>query len=105
MEGGGNLQRILVGSMQALLQWKNGPTPPSGGVRMASLVEYRVTVHTGKMLCAGTDAKVYITIVGDKYTTHRHNLDSWRDDFERGDERTYRFLDGDVGRMELIIAH
>ena len=60
MEGGGNLQRILVGSMQALLQWKNRPTPPSGGVRMASLVEYRVTVHTGKMLCAGTDAQLVL---------------------------------------------
>lgn len=90
--------------MKALLEWKNRPTPPTGGVKVANLVEYRVTVHTGSMLCAGTNARVYITIVGDKFTTHRQNLDSWRDDFESGDERTYKFRDGDVGRMELIIV-
>lgn len=45
---------------------------------------YRVTVKTGNTDGAGTDSNIYITLKGSNGMSNECNLDSERDDFERG---------------------
>ena len=66
-------------------------------------IEYKVTVVTGDIKKAGTDAAIFIIVVGDEGATKRQPLDSWYNDFERGDNKDYFFEDIDVGRIEYII--
>ena len=69
-------------------------------------VEYQVTVQTGKMIYAGTDQLVEITIVGDKdgvKGTKYHKLDKFfANDHESGSTETYTIRDIDVGTIKLI---
>ena len=67
-------------------------------------IEYKVTISTGDIKYAGTDADVFITVVGEKGVTKCQPLDHWFcDDFERGANEDYTFSDIDIGRLEFII--
>ena len=67
-------------------------------------IEYKVTMITGPMKSAGTDAAIFITVVGDRGATKCQPLDHrFYDDFERGANTDYTFSDIDIGRFEFII--
>ncbi|MFI1162462.1 PLAT/LH2 domain-containing protein [Streptomyces sp. NPDC020801] len=66
--------------------------------------DYRITVHTGDVDGAGTDANVYITIYGSNGSSDELQLDSGRDDFERNgaDMFTHTLKDlGDLYRVRI----
>ena len=66
--------------------------------------KYKVTVCTGDMWNAGTDAKVSIVVVGNKGSTREQKLDhKWVNDFERKSIDCYTFEDINVGVLEFII--
>ena len=66
--------------------------------------KYKVTVCTGDMWNAGTDAKVSIVVVGNKGSTREHKLDhKWVNDFERKSIDRYTFEDINVGVLEFVI--
>jgi len=46
--------------------------------------EYRLTIKTGDDPNAGTSAKVYITIYGDKATSEEHYIRKSKGPFEKG---------------------
>ena len=48
-------------------------------------MKYKVLVKTGNQRFAGTDSNVQLGIIGDEDQTKMHTLDTWRDDFEKGD--------------------
>ena len=65
---------------------------------------YLVTVKTGNVENAGTDAGIFITFFGEKGASNECELDSSRDDFERG--HTDRFVvetDTRVGTLRQIL--
>ena len=68
-------------------------------------VLYKITVATSTDAGAGTDADVWITIVGQNGTTPKAKLDkSWHNDFEKGDLLEYKLKLVDVGGMKNIIV-
>lgn len=64
--------------------------------------EYTVTIRTGDVRWAGTDASVYITLHGDKGSTGEQYLDRKGNDFERDSQRDYVFKGIDIGTPEQI---
>ena len=69
------------------------------------LVLYKIYVSTSRDAGAGTDADVWLTIMGKNGTTPRHKLDkSWYNDFETGDSLVYELKMVDVGEMDYIIV-
>ena len=67
-------------------------------------IEYKVTIFTGDMKCAGTDANIFITVIGERGATKCQPLDHFfYDDFERGSNTDYTFSDIDIGRLQFII--
>ncbi|KAK3253157.1 hypothetical protein CYMTET_37584 [Cymbomonas tetramitiformis] len=78
-----------------------------GGQQQAALQKYTVTTHTADVRGAGTDADVYITLVG---TTSRVGprflVPPSGDPFERGQADSFTFEAGDVGAVtQIIIGH
>ncbi|NQE34738.1 PLAT/LH2 domain-containing protein [Microcoleus asticus] len=70
--------------------------------------KYPVTIKTGDRPDAGTDANVYIQIIGDLGSTAEEKLDKpGYDDFEKGDEDTYEVSSDElIGIPEqVIISH
>lgn len=66
---------------------------------------YRVSVKTGDIDSAGTDADIFITLKGTNGTSNEVELDSPRDDFERGN--TDRFIietTRNVGTLKQIVV-
>jgi len=64
-----------------------------------------VTVQTGSVRNAGTDANVFISLYGDKNKIVRHTLkkpESGRDPFERDQKDDFIFEDNDIGRVCFI---
>jgi hypothetical protein len=64
--------------------------------------QYTVTIKTGDVRWAGTDARVYITLHGDKGSTAEQYLDRKGNDFERDSQRDYVFKGIDIGTPEQI---
>jgi len=64
--------------------------------------QYTVTIKTGDIRWAGTDARVYITLHGDKGSTGEQYLDRKGNDFERDSQRDYVFKGIDIGTPEQI---
>jgi hypothetical protein len=77
----------------------NGPTgrPPAN---------YRVTVVTGNVRGAGTDANVYLTVVGDKGKVDKVHLDNSKNNFERGRVDVFAISSLDLGEIKhIVIEH
>lgn len=68
---------------------------------------YRVVITTGNTRSAGTDANVFIIILGDQGDTGRKELaKSGRNCFERGQKDDFKVAGADVGVMShIIIGH
>ncbi|MFI2190533.1 PLAT/LH2 domain-containing protein [Streptomyces sioyaensis] len=68
--------------------------------------QYRVSVYTGDIDDAGTDANVSITIHGSSRSVGPVDLDNSENNFERGKVDHFTLDLSDVGRMDKInIAH
>jgi hypothetical protein len=59
------------------------------GTNIALSADYRIIVKTGGVDSAGTDANVYITLIGSLGSSGERQLDSVKDDFERHSVGTY----------------
>ena len=54
---------------------------------------------------AGTDAKVYLTMNGDKSKVAKHQLekpDGGKNPFEKGNKDVFKFNEADVGKVIVI---
>lgn len=63
---------------------------------------YVVTVQTGNVSSGGTDAKVFITLNGDKNKISRRQLDKpegGKDPFEKGNKDVFKFDDMEIGKV------
>lgn len=63
---------------------------------------YVVTVQTGSVNKAGTDANVYLTLNGDKNKIVRRQLqkpESGKDPFEKGNKDVFKFDEIDIGKV------
>jgi hypothetical protein len=63
------------------------------------LTTYQVSVRTGKLDSAGTDARVYITLLGEKGDSGERQLDNSRNNFERGCQDVFSFEMEDLGNL------
>jgi arachidonate 5-lipoxygenase len=62
--------------------------------------EYKIKVRTGARLGSGTDANIFVVLVGTDGESARHKLDKrFHNDFEAGAEDTYTVKDQDVGDL------
>ncbi|KAK3786274.1 hypothetical protein RRG08_002018 [Elysia crispata] len=69
-------------------------------------VSYQVTVRTGDIRYAGTDANVYIIIQGTKGKTKKLFMDDARNNFERGMTEVFELNASNVGHVTRInIGH
>ena len=59
------------------------------GANYALSADYRIVVKTGNVENAGTDAHVYITLIGDYRSSGERELDSPKNDFERYQADTF----------------
>ena len=71
---------------------------------------YEITVSTGSMPDAGTDATVYIELFGDEgansneiTSTGKLTLDSPGDDHERGSNSVHSVRTKDLGNLSMIV--
>ena len=66
---------------------------------------YVVTVQTGSETGAGTDAKVFITLNGDKNKITKRQLqkpEGGKDPFEKGGKDVFKFDELDVGKVRHL---
>ncbi|MBB5870813.1 hypothetical protein F4553_004192 [Allocatelliglobosispora scoriae] len=76
---------------------------PSGGVMTLAGPGYNVTVRTGNLDSAGTDANIYIWAYGNVAVSERKQLDDSRDNFERNSTETFSVTSWpDLGRIDGI---
>eukprot|EP00163_Fabomonas_tropica_P020545 TRINITY_DN36408_c0_g1_i1.p1 TRINITY_DN36408_c0_g1~~TRINITY_DN36408_c0_g1_i1.p1 ORF type:complete len:1346 (+),score=395.84 TRINITY_DN36408_c0_g1_i1:227-4264(+) len=85
------------------------PATPKGNKNNAK-IKYSVTVWTGDKVFAGTDARVYVRLVGSIDASPKLELtNDTRDDddtFEKGDKNTFVFQIPDLGDlMSLDVSH
>ena len=68
---------------------------------------YVVSVFTGDVRYAGTDANVYITLYGEKGNTGSRQLtNKWKNDFERGQIDKFTLEAADLGKLTKVrIGH
>lgn len=67
------------------------------------MADYRIVVKTGGVDSAGTDAHVYITLLGNKANSGERELDSAGNDFERHSTGTYSIhTDSPLGDLKRI---
>lgn len=68
---------------------------------------YTVSVHTGDVKYAGTDANVYVTIYGEKGDTGSRQLSNkWKNDFERNQIDKFTIEAADLGKITKVrIGH
>ena len=67
---------------------------------------YQVSVKTGEIRLAGTDANVHIKIFGDKGDTgtlQLKNADSSKNKFERGRTDIFRLEASDIGKVQTYV--
>ncbi|XP_043937953.1 lipoxygenase homology domain-containing protein 1 isoform X2 [Protopterus annectens] len=79
---------------------------PSEILDIEKMVNYEVTVVTGNQRNAGTNAKVFLQLYGDKGKTEVIFLKSRSDNFERGSVDVFKVEAADVGKVyKLRIGH
>ncbi|XP_053543932.1 lipoxygenase homology domain-containing protein 1 [Ictalurus punctatus] len=79
---------------------------PSEIQDIEKLINYEVTVVTGEVFAAGTDAKVFLQIYGEEGKTEVIQLRSRSNNFERGTTEIFKIEALDVGRVYKIrIGH
>jgi hypothetical protein len=79
------------------------PYSPPKELYDKNAVTYRVAVETGNVWFAGTDANVYITLIGSKGTSEERLLDTpGHDDFEAGNTDIFELVMQDVGDVRQV---
>uniref|UniRef100_A0A672Z678 Lipoxygenase homology domains 1b n=1 Tax=Sphaeramia orbicularis TaxID=375764 RepID=A0A672Z678_9TELE len=79
---------------------------PSEILEMEQLINYEVTVVTGDVTFAGTNARVFIQMYGDKGKTEIMILESRSNNYERNTTEIYKIESKDVGKIYKIrIGH
>lgn len=63
---------------------------------------YLITVFTGSMNGAGTDANVFIALTGTNGTSDESQLDNDRDNFEQGTSNTFDLQTFDLGDLTSL---
>lgn len=74
-------------------------------INIISDIEYTITVQTGSVSLAGTDANVYLTLYGDKNNVARQQLKKSTqnsDPFEKGHKDEFVFENIDIGQVRLF---
>ncbi|XP_073475133.1 lipoxygenase homology domain-containing protein 1 [Aquarana catesbeiana] len=75
-------------------------------IDIEKLINYEVTVTTGNVRGAGTNANVFMQLYGDRGKTEETTLRSRSNDFERGAEDIFKIEALDVGKiLKLRIGH
>ncbi|XP_061409799.1 lipoxygenase homology domain-containing protein 1-like isoform X3 [Lethenteron reissneri] len=70
------------------------------------LINYEVTVRTGDVRGAGTDAAVFVQLYGERGKTEQKTLASRSDSFEKGATDVFKLEAEDVGRLvKLRVGH
>jgi len=64
---------------------------------------YNVVVKTGNVRGSGTDANVFLDIVGAKFASGRRKLDNMWNNFESGQTDTFNIESIDVGEIQKIV--
>ncbi|XP_041854417.1 lipoxygenase homology domain-containing protein 1 isoform X1 [Melanotaenia boesemani] len=79
---------------------------PSEILDMDQLINYEITVVTGDAMFAGTNAKVFIQIYGDKGKTEVITLESRSNNYERNTTEIFKIEAKDVGKIfKIRIGH
>ncbi|XP_062273857.1 lipoxygenase homology domain-containing protein 1 [Scomber scombrus] len=79
---------------------------PSEILDMEQLINYEITVVTGDVTFAGTNAKVFIQIYGDKGKTEIIRLESRSNNFERDTTEIFKREAKDVGKIfKVRVGH
>ncbi|XP_057216274.1 lipoxygenase homology domain-containing protein 1-like isoform X1 [Triplophysa rosa] len=79
---------------------------PSETLEIEKLINYEVTVVTGDVWAAGTNANVFLQIYGEEGKTELIQLKSRSNNFERGTTEIFKIEGLDVGRVYKIrIGH
>ncbi|XP_060927887.1 lipoxygenase homology domain-containing protein 1 [Limanda limanda] len=79
---------------------------PSEILDMEQLINYEVTVVTGDVMFAGTNARVYLQVYGDKGKTEIIRLESRSNNFERNTPEIFKMNAKDVGKIfKIRIGH
>ncbi|KGL83888.1 Lipoxygenase homology domain-containing protein 1, partial [Tinamus guttatus] len=79
---------------------------PSEIVPIEKLINYEVSVVTGDVRAAGTNAKVFMQIYGETGKTELLTLENRSNNFERGATDTFKIEAADVGKIYKIrIGH
>uniref|UniRef100_A0A4W6CIC0 Lipoxygenase homology PLAT domains 1 n=1 Tax=Lates calcarifer TaxID=8187 RepID=A0A4W6CIC0_LATCA len=79
---------------------------PSEILDMEQLINYEVTVVTGDVVFAGTNARVFIQIFGDKGKTEVITLESRSNNYERNTTEIFKVPGKDVGKVfKIRIGH
>ncbi len=72
------------------------------GTQIKRPVIYRITVNTGNVKDAGTDANVYITLYGTLGNGGERILDNADDNFEQGKTDIFSLQMRDIGEIEYL---
>eukprot|EP01046_Picozoa_sp_COSAG06_P033716 COSAG06_NODE_3464_length_5301_cov_4.178201_1_plen_1602_part_01 len=76
------------------------------GAEPEQMTKYRVVVHTANTRGAGTDANVYINLIGESAESGDMILESGQDDFERGQADEFVLEVPELGQLKSIkIGH
>ncbi|XP_054895001.1 lipoxygenase homology domain-containing protein 1 [Poeciliopsis prolifica] len=79
---------------------------PSEILEVEQLMNYEVTVVTGDVMFAGTNARVFIQIYGEKGKTETITLENRSNNFERNTTEIFKFEAKDVGKIfKIRIGH
>ncbi|XP_047448234.1 lipoxygenase homology domain-containing protein 1 [Mugil cephalus] len=79
---------------------------PSEILDMEQLINYEITVLTGDVMFAGTNAKVFIQIYGENGKTEVITLESRSNNFERDTAEIFKIEAKDVGKIfKIRIGH
>uniref|UniRef100_A0A6B2KXQ4 PLAT domain-containing protein n=1 Tax=Arcella intermedia TaxID=1963864 RepID=A0A6B2KXQ4_9EUKA len=82
------------------------PSKPSDVLPTPALTTYRVSIFTGDVRGAGTDALVFLELFGDKGKTGEKKLDAGREAFEKGKKDEFGIEVEDLGNLQrLRIGH
>ncbi|XP_053277048.1 lipoxygenase homology domain-containing protein 1 [Pleuronectes platessa] len=79
---------------------------PSEILDMEQLINYEVTVVTGDVMFAGTNARVYLQVYGEKGKTEIIRLESRSNNYERNTTEIFKMNAKDVGKIfKIRIGH
>lgn len=76
------------------------------GTNDSDIAKYTILVLTGDKRGSGTDANVYMTLFGSNGDSGKRELESGKNDFERGQDDKFEFECPDLGALkEIRIGH